>query len=447
MGISGLPARLMAAEHKFRPLPKEIHLLGRQTIHVSLDGLNRIFSEARLPPHSVKPQFDTQTIEAIAKISAGGLPPLLDTSFFEAYGVERIRAIDHSDYEGADIVLDLTKEMPTQYEGIADFIYDGSVMDNVFNPAMAMHNVARLLKPGGRYVGQNLATTRWLPSYSAFNPYWFFDFFVVNGFKDVRVYVADLPTFSHLDGANWPEADVYLLDANADHPNIHNFPVSKGVSYIVTIAEKGDHSTWDQQTSQGQYRLSPEWSEFNRKLEVVRCSKRPVPSMSRRVDRGALGFIYAGSVDYSGLNAEGHGENLSLEPFGEIDFRSTFDGSGWGHCEIHAGIGWRWIDDSLDQSVVLLNLAPDRDHEIEAIVHTVRDSAALYALRALIDGVPAAEQRIDYTAASPKLFFKIPAREDGQNRVRLGFSVVDKGRKPGDPRSVALSKIKFRQLY
>ena len=33
---------------------------------------------------------------------------------------------------GADIVFDLTKEIPKQYENSADLVYDGSVMDNVF---------------------------------------------------------------------------------------------------------------------------------------------------------------------------------------------------------------------------------------------------------------------------------------------------------------------------
>jgi SAM-dependent methyltransferase len=440
MGISGLAARVMATEHKYRPFPKEVHLLGRQTIHLSLGDLNRIFAEVGLPPQEVSASPDTRTREAVAKALAGQALPLSDDSFFEAYGVERIRAVDHSDYEGADIVFDLTQDMPKRYENSADLIYDGSVMDNVFNPAAAMQNVARMLKPGGRYIGQNLATTKWLPAYVAFNPYWFFDFFVVNGFRDVRVYVADLPAFR--PGEPWPDADIYLLDPNADHREVHQFPISNGVSNVTILAEKDDDSTGHKQTSQAQYRLPEEWEEFDSKLARIRESDRSIPAMSRKMDRNdPPGFIYVGTVDFLGLNSEGPGENPAIEPRGEIDFSSSFDGSGWSGCESHAGTGWRWIDDGVEQSTVILNLATGRDHVVEATVHTARDSAALYSLRARIDGEEAAEQKIDYTAASPKLIFKIPARDT--NRVRLGFKVGVQGRKPGDLRSVALSRIVF----
>lgn len=441
MGISGIAARLIAEEHKYKPLPKQVHLLGRQTIHLSEQDLRRLCAEAGVEPEQFAAESDIQTREALARISAGDQPLLSDTSFFKAFGVQSIRAIDHSDYEGADIVFDLTKSLPPEHEGIADLIYDGSVMDNVFNPAAAMQNVARLLKPGGRYIGQNLATTRWYPSYLAFNPYWFFDFFVANGFRDVKVYVVEAAGYDPKEP--WPPANLYLLNAASDHRQIHNFPISAGASNITILAEKGDSSSWDKQTSQAMYRLDDEWAEFDENVSRVNRSARPLLTIGKKLDRDIVpGFIYAGTLDWFGLYPESGGENAGLAERGQVDFATSFDGSGWGAREAHEGIVWRWIDDGQEQSEMVLNLAPGRDHLVEVTIHTCRNSEALYALRATIDGIEAIEQSIDYSTPSPKLYFKVP-RATMTSR-RIGLLVTDVGRgEPGDTRSVAISRIAF----
>ena len=286
MTISCILTRVLVEEHKHIPLPKEIHLLGRQTIMPSIEQINSIFKEVGVVPKKIIPTYDTATCQA-----SNDRRHISDSTFFEIFGVESVRAIDHSDFEGADIVFDLIGDVPPQHVSSADFIFDGSVMDNIFDPASAMRNIAKILRPGGRYVGTNAGTVRWLPAYVAFNPYWFFDFFIANGFEDVKIYVCDLGKEFNW-GREALNCSIFLLDANANHREVHSFPVSPGAVALEIIAEKGASSTSDERTSQGVYRLDDEWKRFDTNLKRVQNSKRPIMSFQKQADAGGAPGFY-----------------------------------------------------------------------------------------------------------------------------------------------------------
>ncbi len=70
-------------------------------------------------------------------------------------GFGEMEAMDFSDYEGAAILHDLNKPIPEELEGQFDFIFDGGTLEHVFNIPVALENVFRMLKPGGRFVSAN----------------------------------------------------------------------------------------------------------------------------------------------------------------------------------------------------------------------------------------------------------------------------------------------------
>ena len=71
-------------------------------------------------------------------------------------GVDNACFLDHSDYEGADLLFDLNEPLPPELEGTFDLIIDGGTLDNVFNPTQAMMNIARMLRAGGRVLTYNV---------------------------------------------------------------------------------------------------------------------------------------------------------------------------------------------------------------------------------------------------------------------------------------------------
>lgn len=84
---------------------------------------------------------------------------LQDDGYYETLmrklGFGDIESMDFSDYEDASILHDLNKPIPDELEEQFDFIFDGGTIEHVFNVPMALENVFRMLKPGGRFVSAN----------------------------------------------------------------------------------------------------------------------------------------------------------------------------------------------------------------------------------------------------------------------------------------------------
>jgi hypothetical protein len=74
----------------------------------------------------------------------------------KSLGINTFHALDVTDYEGADIVLDLGEPIPEKYCGNYDFIYNGSCLDNMFNPGVALMNLS---KPQGRIINIEAASS------------------------------------------------------------------------------------------------------------------------------------------------------------------------------------------------------------------------------------------------------------------------------------------------
>jgi hypothetical protein len=242
MGISPLHAGLILMEHKRRRLPQTVHLLGRQTVILSFERACAMIRQHGIEPATVDTEIDRQTVGALASQQ----PYITDKTFFGLLGVRNVVAIDHSAYEGANLIIDLNRPLPRQHEASVDFLYGGSVVDNIFNPAAYLQNVARLLKPGGRLFEQTQLSQHHHP-YALLTPAWFQDFFTVNRFRSCMMYVGEyaVPGFAHMYGVV-PRPDDFLSDFG---------PPRDQIAIGLTIfAEKGDSSTWDELPSQDQYR-------------------------------------------------------------------------------------------------------------------------------------------------------------------------------------------------
>src|SRR5215471_11194283 len=103
MAIGRHGTELLVREHLRRRLPATVHLLGRQTILVSLDEIVAVMRRHGVEPCPTEVEFDTRTRGA----AATGREPISDRTFFRLFGVHEVVAIDISAYEGAEIILDL----------------------------------------------------------------------------------------------------------------------------------------------------------------------------------------------------------------------------------------------------------------------------------------------------------------------------------------------------
>ncbi len=254
MGIGINIAELCVKEHVRRPLG-ETMLFGRQTMFFTPRMALELLDGYGISAAAGGIGIDRSTVAA----SGDGIR---DDEFFRLLGVKSIRVLDRSAYEGADLIHDLNFPIPDELDRSADFILDGSTLDNVWNPSVALTNMARILRPGGRIVSVNMASNHHGP-YLVMSPTWVLDYFVVNRFADCRVAV----TVIRADGAfNTFNLDLDSLNRNHIAPNFE----SRHMMGLQFVAEKGHDSTWDRIPTQQQYRPSAEWDEYEDSLERIR---------------------------------------------------------------------------------------------------------------------------------------------------------------------------------
>ena len=268
MGLLAPVAEFILSEHSYKKIEGEVLFIGRQTTFLDQHSLGLLLKKYQITaqiPGDV--EIDTSTM--------GGRQGkfITDKYFMKTLGVQNLRFIDVSDYEGADIVSDLGYPVDSSLHGQFDFIYNGGCLDNMFNPAGAMANFSKMLKPGGRVVCMESASSYNSP-YLIYSPGWFFDYYVTNGFSDCKVYVCSYKSRKELFFGPW---DLFyfewMYNKNGPSPEtIHNNHL-----LIITIAEKRLGSTSERQPIQHQYRNDLRLNtEFENNLAEFSHSKRPV---------------------------------------------------------------------------------------------------------------------------------------------------------------------------
>jgi hypothetical protein len=278
MGLGYHFVEALVREHRYRPLGGDVVLVGRQTVYFTPAEIL-----ALLRDHGIEPgvpereiEIDRQTVNRRLALAHDVQNLITDSSLFRLLGVPKVLALDHSDYEGAEIIHDLNKPVPTDLRGCADFIVDGSTLDNVFDPAMVIRNFADMLRPGGRLLTMNAFSNHHAP-YAIMPPLWFLDFFVINAFVDCKVYIIVFPELNP-DGS--PKAGQianvftinfdWLLDPTRQVAAFE----SPRIMATLVLAEKGSHSTAHIVPTQQHYRSADEWNRYRSNLQIIVQSSR-----------------------------------------------------------------------------------------------------------------------------------------------------------------------------
>lgn len=245
MSIFRQTASMILKEHKYRPITGDVLLIGRQTVLLTVEeALQLVASEGLKPRTDFIEEIDTSTV------GSNLVEYITDRSFFSMFSDARVIALDVSDYEGAEIVHDLNVPLPNKYEKIVDFIFNGSCLDNLFDPATALKSISKMLKPHGRVLHLEHGS----PIQGAFlcySPEWFFDFYAINNYSDCQNFVCTFGSSLQNDWEIYKWQPYYGDSAQLKQSSSSLF-IGDFINFV--IAEKSDVSTDDQTPIQSHYR-------------------------------------------------------------------------------------------------------------------------------------------------------------------------------------------------
>ena len=164
-------------EHSYQPIGGEVLVIGHQTVNLSRNEVLELMREHHVAAASAATLACQKRTGVKDGTSAAAL--------FELLGVGAVRILD---VKNADIVHDLALPIPQHLQSSADFIVDSGAVSDVFAPAVAIRNYARMLRPGGRLLAINNLSGHFDP-YAIVSSVWYLDYFVANGFDDCKVYI------------------------------------------------------------------------------------------------------------------------------------------------------------------------------------------------------------------------------------------------------------------
>ncbi len=248
MAITRHLAELVLAEHRFRKIAGQVLLLGRQTVFLTPDQAQSLVEKCgvKLRPEA-RIDYD--------KMRYGREKGFIsDVSFFSLFADAGVSACDVSDSEGADIIFSLSDEPPASMIGNYDFIYNGSVLDNVFDPAGCVRNVSRMMKPDG-VVFHYEGATHFSPAYLKFTPDWLFDYYALNDFADFQAYLC---TFQNVHESAWSvfEWSAYVPDNSSWRLTMPMKYAGEGM--VVAIAQNSPSAGTRETPIQNIYRSQQE---------------------------------------------------------------------------------------------------------------------------------------------------------------------------------------------
>ena len=243
MGLA-LPAlRIIAREHRKKPLKGPILTIGRQCVYATVSDIQRMLAEEGMQAHAIPNNFDITT-----NIPAWKDSPLKkytsDRVFFQLLTGHPSVALDISAYEGAEFVWDLNNPIPNHLKHVFGTVIDSGSLEHVFNVGEALMNMNRLTKPDGRIIHFTPANNYLEHGFYQFSPTLFTDYYGVNNFKKISCTLIEQPL---LDGSkNW---NTWQWNFNRPYTNI----ISKRMNIIFVSAHKQASSTEDIVPQQGDH--------------------------------------------------------------------------------------------------------------------------------------------------------------------------------------------------
>jgi SAM-dependent methyltransferase len=241
MGLPQAAMRLLLDECVRKRFSGSVATLGRQHIYFPFSLLQASAEERQLVLSEVEVRLHREPALAKQKY-------ISDETFLKAIGFTEVSSIDFSDFEQADILVDLNREIPLELHHRFDVIIDGGTLEHLFHLPQALKNLYSMLRPGGRIIHLNPAGNYIDHGFFTFSPTFFWDFYTANGYEVERAILARIPG----DSAHGRWEISNYVPGSLDSVATGGLDDSKYQFFF--IATKTDGATGDRIPQQGYYR-------------------------------------------------------------------------------------------------------------------------------------------------------------------------------------------------
>jgi len=148
---------------------------------------------------------------------------------FHALGASTLDVLDNSPYEGATFIQDLNRPIQKEHLEQYDLVFDGGVLEHIFNFPAAIENSMRLVKTGGHLVIHSISNNELGHGFYQFSPELYFRLLKKpHGFRIRGIVLVEM----RLTGTVWYEVkDAAQLGARV-------CCINKNPLYILVLAQK-----------------------------------------------------------------------------------------------------------------------------------------------------------------------------------------------------------------
>ncbi|MFO0892546.1 MAG: hypothetical protein U0790_25815 [Isosphaeraceae bacterium] len=169
MGLNRQTLKMLCEARSRGASFRDLLMIGRLKLTVSVPDTLRILREYGIEPP--REELSEDAFEYSEKVLSW-------------LGAQHIESLDISDYEGANLIWDLSRPIPGDWHERYDLVLDGGTMEHVFDVAQVFENYMNLVRVGGRLIVTTPANNTVGHGFYQFSPDLFYRVFSPdNGFR------------------------------------------------------------------------------------------------------------------------------------------------------------------------------------------------------------------------------------------------------------------------
>lgn len=206
--------------------------------------------------------------------------------FEDIFGASPVASLDHSDYEGATYLADMSANLPTSLIGRFDTVFDGGVSEHIYNIPQALKNISCLCRSGGQIIHVLPANNFCGHGFWQFSPELFFSLYSEkNGYRDTEVFLADLSDINRWYRVKKPSAGKRTSSLSSGPMYILVRTVVQVNDFSATNVQQSDYiHAWEKSAGSEIRQTSPENRTKKTLQERVRGAFLP-KAIRRRQER------------------------------------------------------------------------------------------------------------------------------------------------------------------